>query len=90
MTLDELGELTDCEYDKAHVCNDNKFPESDRLVHCLSSHDEQADSWQMHGIHYADADEVAMGEADYVNEITYHTMIEVAYCPFCGMRLNDT
>ncbi|MFT4631039.1 MAG: hypothetical protein ACI8PP_000805 [Candidatus Pseudothioglobus sp.] len=89
MNLAELGELTDCEYDKAHVCKANKFPQSDRLVHCLTHHDEQADSWQMHGIHYADAEEVAMGEADYVNEITYHTMIEVMYCPFCGMLLSQ-
>jgi len=89
MNLLELAELTDCEYDKEHSCPANAFPESDRFVHCVSNEDEPQDAWQMHGIHYADEDEVAMGEAEYVNEITYHTMIQVHYCPFCGIQLNE-
>lgn len=89
MDLTELGECTDSNYDKEHVCKENNFPKFDRLVHCVESHGELHDAWQQHGIHYADAEEVKMGDADYVGEITYHSMISVNFCPFCGFRLNE-
>ena len=89
MNLSELGEATDSEYDKEHSCKKNLFPNSDRLVHCTANHDQALDAWQMHSIHYADEEEVALGEAEYVNEITYHSMIAVNFCPFCGASLNN-
>lgn len=88
MNLTELGEITDSEYDLEHTCSANLFPQSDRLVHCSATHEETTDAWQMHSIHYADEDEVTLGEAEYVNEITYHSMILVNFCPFCGKSLN--
>ncbi len=88
MNLHELGENTDSEYDKEHVCSANEFPTLDRLVHCTSRHDETHKSWELHGIHYADESEVKMGEAEYVGEITYHSMIAINFCPFCGEKLN--
>jgi len=87
MNLIELGENTDSVYDKEHSCEANEFPKFDRIIHCVSSHDEQIDEWQLHGIHYADEEEVALGEAEYVDEVTYHSMILVNYCPFCGVEL---
>lgn len=88
MNLTELGEITDSEYDEEHTCAENRFPAFDRLVHCTASHDERQDQWQMHNIHYADQQEVDIGEAEYVGEITYHSMIIVNYCPFCGAKLH--
>ena len=88
MNLTELGSITDSEYDKEHTCADNLFPQSDRLVHCNVNHDDTVDAWQMHNIHYADEEEVALGEAEYANQITYHSMILVNFCPFCGASLN--
>lgn len=88
MNLTELGECTDSEYDEEHICKENEFPKFDRLVHCIASHDERHDVWQLHGIHYADEQEVKMGEAESVGEITYHSMIAIIYCPFCGVKLN--
>ncbi len=90
MDLIELGENTDSEYDEEHTCEKNLFPKSDRLVHCALNHDEKHDAWQMHSMHYADEQEVTMGEAEFVNEITYHSMILVSFCPFCGLKLNKT
>ncbi|MCE0556957.1 MULTISPECIES: hypothetical protein [unclassified Motilimonas] len=87
MNLVELGEMTDCEYDAEHCCQQNAYPKFDRLVHCNISQDEPVDAWQLHGIHYADEEEVAMGEAEAVGEIIYHSMILVNYCPFCGTQL---
>lgn len=87
MNLIELGENTDSEYDAEHNCSANTFPKHDRLLHCTSAHEEAKDEWQLHNIHYADEDEVAMGEADYVDEITYHSMILIYFCPFCGLDL---
>jgi len=87
MNLIELGDITDSEYTEEHSCMENLFPESDRLVHCQSSHEEKVNSWQMHGIHHASEEEVAMGEAEYLGEITYHSMIAVNFCPFCGKKL---
>lgn len=87
MNLVELGEITDNEYDKEHLCAENGFPKNDRLVHCISSHAGTHDTWQMHNIHYATSEEVAMQEADYIDEITYHSMIAVNFCPFCGAEL---
>ncbi|NIB42841.1 hypothetical protein HBA55_24760 [Pseudomaricurvus alkylphenolicus] len=87
MNLQELGENTDCEYDKEHRCAENQYPKSDRLVHCISSRDQAQDNWQLHCIHYADQEEVDIGEAEYVGEITYHSMILVNFCPFCGEKL---
>lgn len=89
MNLIELGIATDSEYDQEHQCSKNEFPEADRFVHCSASQDEKKDAWQMHSIHYADEYEVEMGEADHVGEITYHSMIVVNYCPFCGVELNQ-
>lgn len=88
MNLFELGEVTDSEYDKEHSCEHNKHPKFDRIVHCATHQDQPADSWQLHGIHYADEEEVAIGEAEYVGEITYHSMILINFCPFCGEALN--
>ena len=88
MNLFEMGESTDSEYDQEHLCKENGFPKCDRLVHCISAHDEMKDSWQMHNIHYATNDEVEMGEAEYIDEVTYHSMILVNYCPFCGSKLS--
>ncbi|WP_370979139.1 hypothetical protein [Agaribacterium sp. ZY112] len=90
MNLIELGENTDSEYDHEHRCSANKHPKADRLVHCVTAHDEPFDSWQLHNIHYADETEVNLGEADYVGEITYHSMILVNYCPFCGAQLKQS
>lgn len=89
MNLIELGESTDSKYDQEHACAANEFPKYDRLVHCVYSREEQQDEWQMHGIHYANEAEVKMGEAEYVGEVTYHSMILVNYCPFCGVGLNQ-
>lgn len=88
MDLVEIGENTDGEYDKEHTCAANEFPKCDRVIHCFASHDESADEWQLHGLHYADAEEVKLGEADYVDEVTYHSMIAISYCPFCGLNLH--
>jgi hypothetical protein len=88
MNLVEIGENTDSEYDREHACQENEFPECDRVIHCVSNQDEEADVWQLHCIHYADEEEVKMGEADYVDEVTYHSMILINYCPFCGTKLN--
>lgn len=88
MNLSELGENTDSEYDKEHRCKANQFPTLDRLVHCVTRHDEAHPAWELHGIHYADEHEVNMGEAQYLGEITYHSVIEVHFCPFCGEKLN--
>ncbi|MFA7555180.1 MAG: hypothetical protein WCY88_13095 [Spongiibacteraceae bacterium] len=90
MNLIELGAATDSEYDQEHSCNENTYPKADRFVHCIASQDESKDAWQMHSIHYADEYEVEMGEADYVDEITYHSMIVVNYCPFCGINLKQS
>ena len=87
MNLIELGESTDSEYNEEHLCQENEFSKFDRLVHCIASGDEIQDLWQLHGIHYADEQEVGMGEAEYVGEITYHTVIQIHYCPFCGVKL---
>ena len=87
MNIIELGECTDSVYDQEHSCAENTFQKFDRLVHCISSHDEKQDAWQLHGIHYADEKEVAMGDAEYIDEITYHSMILINYCPFCGEKL---
>jgi hypothetical protein len=89
MDLSELGECTDSEYSEEHCCNANKFPKFDRLVRCISKHEKKQDSWQLHGIHYADDTEVEMGEAEYIGEITYHSVIQVDFCPFCGENLNE-
>jgi hypothetical protein len=88
MNLLELGECTDSEYNDEHTCDSNEFPKFDRIVHCTSIHDEKQDTWQLHGIHYADEAEVKMGEAEHVGEITYHSMIDIRFCPFCGASLN--
>jgi hypothetical protein len=88
MNLIELGDLTDSNYDEEHICSENEFSKFDRLVHCTASHEEKMDLWQMHNIHYASVEEVAIGEAEYVGEITYHSMILVNFCPFCGAKLN--
>ncbi|WP_097458690.1 hypothetical protein [Mangrovitalea sediminis] len=88
MNLAELGEITDSEYDKEHRCGENGFPDCDRLVHCISSHEVSQDLWQLHSLHFADETEVKIGEAEYVGEITYHSMILVNFCPFCGMKLS--
>lgn len=87
MNLDELGDITDSEYDTEHACSKNDFPKFDRLVHCVSSYGELVDLWQLHNIHYADEKEVEIGEAEYIGEVTYHSMIIVNYCPFCGEKL---
>ncbi len=87
MNLTELNEITDCEYDKEHLCGANTYPKFDRILHCVTSQDEPVDAWQLHGIHYADEEEVAMGEAEQVGEIIYHSMILIHYCPFCGEKL---
>lgn len=90
MNLHELGENTDSEYDQEHTCKENQYPKADRLVHCIASRDEAQDQWQMHNIHYADADEVSIGEAEYEGQITYHSMILVNFCPFCGTHLQKS
>tara|TARA_B110000977_G_C10873083_1_gene414435 strand:- start:288 stop:686 length:399 start_codon:yes stop_codon:yes gene_type:complete len=87
MNLVELGESTDCEYSKEHVCLENDFPKFDRVLHCLTSFEETLDEWQLHCLHYADEQEVELGEAEYVDEVTYHSMISISYCPFCGVNL---
>lgn len=87
MNLIELGECTDSEYDKEHICSKNIMPKHDRLLHCVLSHEQSVDSWQMHNIHYASKEEVEMGEAEHVDEITYHSMLGVNFCPFCGVHL---
>jgi hypothetical protein len=87
MNLIELGENTDCEFDNEHQCAENQYPACDRLVHCIAAQDQPQDQWQLHNIHFADEDEVAMGEAEMVGEVTYHSMIQVNFCPFCGTRL---
>lgn len=87
MNLTELGECTDSEYDMEHSCKENEFQKFDRLVHCIASHDEKHDAWQLHGIHYADEEEVKTGEAEHISEVTYHSMIVVNFCPFCGAKL---
>lgn len=89
MNLTELGESTDSQYDKEHSCKENEFPKFDRLVHCFESHGESYNVWQLHGLHYAVEEDVKMGDAEYIGEITYHSMIVVNYCPFCGLGLND-
>lgn len=89
MNLIELGEITDSEYDKEHICSENEMPKCDRLVHCVSSHEQKMDSWQMHNIHYASKEEVAMGEAEHLDEITYHSMLVIKFCPFCGVELTS-
>jgi hypothetical protein len=89
MNLSELAECTDSEYDKEHVCNENDFPKFDRVVHCIEVNGEEYNVWQLHNLHYADETEVKMGEAEFVGEITYHSMIKVNYCPFCGARLGE-
>ncbi len=89
MNLRQLGEVTDNTYDQEHTCSENLFPTADRIVHCISSHDVKVDSWQLHNIHYATAEEVEIGEAEFEGEITYHSMIVINYCPFCGKNLND-
>ena len=87
MNLIELGESTDCEYSREHVCLENDFPKFDRVLHCLTSFEETLDEWQLHCLHYADEQEVELGEAEYVDEVTYHSMISISYCPFCGVNL---
>ncbi|WP_028293328.1 hypothetical protein [Oceanobacter kriegii] len=87
MNLTELGEITASEYNKEHTCAANSYPQCDRLVHCTSQYEQPMDSWQLHNLHFADAEEVALGDAEEVGELTYHSMIVVNFCPFCGEKL---
>lgn len=87
MNLTELAENTDCEYDHEHQCAANPFPQNDRLLHCVAVQDQPVDQWQLHNLHFADAEEVELGDAEYEGELTYHSVIEVNFCPFCGDRL---
>ncbi|MCY0967307.1 hypothetical protein [Parathalassolituus penaei] len=87
MNLIELGENTDCEYDSEHQCAANTYPDCDRLVHCVAVQDQPTDQWQLHNLHFADAEEVELGDAEYEGELTYHSVIQVNFCPFCGDRL---
>ncbi|MGQ8365836.1 hypothetical protein [Glaciecola sp. 1036] len=90
MDLVELGEASDSEYDREHTCVENEFPKFDRIIHCVKANDEPLNIWQIHGIHYAVEEEVKLGEADYVGQVTYHSVISINYCPFCGANLvND-
>lgn len=89
MNLSELGDITDSVYDVEHRCAQNDYPESDRLLHCVSRHEEPQDVWQLHTLHFAEKEEVLIGEADYEGQLTYHSLLRVNYCPFCGEKLHS-
>lgn len=88
MELSELGDGGGATYDKEHLCDKNDFPKNDRIAHCWELEGEEQDVWHLHNIHYAVEEEVNMGEAEFVGEITYHTVISINYCPFCGETLD--
>ncbi|MDO3385372.1 hypothetical protein QWI17_05900 [Gilvimarinus sp. SDUM040013] len=89
MELNELGDGAGAIYDAEHICNKNEFPRNDRIAHCTEIEGESQNLWHLHNIHYAAEEEVRMGEAEYVDEITYHTVIPIHYCPFCGVALDS-
>ncbi|MEJ2405506.1 MAG: hypothetical protein P8171_14635 [Candidatus Thiodiazotropha sp.] len=88
MNLDKLGELTGSKYDKEHCCDENFLTNDIRLLHCVSSNNKKHNSWWLLYIHYADEEEVIMGEAEYLNEVTNYNTYVVNYCPYCGANLN--
>jgi hypothetical protein len=87
MNLTELGEITDSTYDQEHRCDQNELPDCDRLLHCVSRHDEPHSGWELHMLHFAEKEEVDIGEAEYEGQLTYHSLMRVNYCPFCGEKL---
>lgn len=44
-------------------------------------------SWIFAYRHYADKEEVKMGEAEYEGELIYSMETPISYCPYCGAKL---
>jgi len=88
MNLKELGEISDSKYDLEHECEENEYPSTEKIVHCVEYDQEEDDSWQLHTLHFADAEDVEAGEAETAGELINHVMLLIHYCPFCGFQLD--
>ncbi len=49
--------------------------------------DPEQEKWEIVYAHYADVQEVRMGEAEYGGEFLYGLEFAITFCPYCGKKL---
>ncbi len=50
--------------------------------------DPEQEKWEIVYAHYADAQEVRMGEAEYEGEFLHGLEFAITFCPYCGKKLS--
>lgn len=71
-----------------HKCNQlkNAWPLDDYLKFFIKKNSEMG-KWQIIYEHYADEQEVKMGEAEYEGELLTGLEFPITFCPYCGEKL---
>lgn len=72
---------------KIHKCDDI-IKKKDIAILMVEFSEVQKNYWVMSIINRAKKNDVTEGEADFIGEVLWGTMLRIKFCTFCGEKLN--